>query len=144
MGKGIHTFKPIRRQLGFWCGFFISVILINVHFLLNSGSMILGVPLVFLIAIFIFLFFPFIKNQQIIINNEGIRVFTYGRVNRLMFCKHLKEIVVKDNEVISYRFEKKGRYFQISPRAYYDGEALASLFSALNNKCRGIVSVVEK
>ena len=144
MGNDIHIFKPIRRQLGFWCGFFVLCIFINVHFLLDSGSMILCIPLVLLIGMFIVLFAPLVKNQIIVLNNEDIRVFEFGRINRLVFCEHLKQIVVKGNEVISYQFETNRRYFQISPRAYYDGEELASIFSDLKNKCRGIVSVVEK
>ena len=77
-------------------------------------------------------------------DNKVIRIFTFGRRNELVFCKHLKQIVIKDNEAISYRFEKKGKYFQISPRAYYDDEELASLFSNLSNKCKGVIPVVEK
>lgn len=144
MGNDIHIFRPIRRQLGFWCGFFFLGILINVHFLLDSGSMILCVPLVFLIGMFIFLFVPFLKNQRVMLNNEDIRVIAFGRINGLVFCKHLRQIVFKENEAISYRFENNGRCFQISPRAYYDGEELASIFSEFKNKCIGIVSVVEK
>jgi hypothetical protein len=144
MGNDIHLFKPIRRQLGFWCGLLFSGILINLHFVVDSGSIILYLLLVFLLVSFIILFVPFLKNQKILIDNEDIRLFTFGRINALVFCKHLKQIVVKDNEAISYRFEKNGRYFQISPRAYYDGGDLASLFSNLKNKCRGIISVVEK
>ncbi len=106
--------------------------------------MIFYVSLVFLIVIFIILFVPFLKNQKIIVNNEDILLFTFGRINRLVFCENLREIVVKEEIVVSYRFEKNGRYYQISPRAYYDSEELESLFSHLNKKCKGIISVVEK
>jgi hypothetical protein len=144
MGNDVHFFQPIRRELGFWCGLFFIGILINVRFLLDNGSMILFLPLVFLIGIFVLLFMPFLKNQKIMMNNEVIHIFAFGRRNELVFCKHLKQIVVKENEAISYRFKKNGRHFQISPRAYYDDEELASLFSNLSNKCKGVISVVEK
>ncbi len=106
--------------------------------------MIFYVSLLFLIAIFIILFVPFLKNQKIIVNNEDILLFTFGRISRLVFCENLREIVVKEKRIVSYRFEKNGRHYQISPRAYYDSEELESLFSHLNNKCSNIVSVVEK
>ena len=106
--------------------------------------MILYVSLVFLIGMFVFLFVPFLKNQKLIITDEDIRLFTFGRMNRLMFCKHLKEIVVKEKEAVSYRFENSGKYYQISPRAYYESEELKSIFNDLMEKCESIVSVVEK
>jgi hypothetical protein len=144
MGNDVHFFQPIRRELGFWCGLLFIGILINVRFLLDNGSMILFFPLVFLIGIFVLLFVPFLKNQKIMMYNKVIHIFTFGRRNELVFCKHLKQIVIKDNEAISYRFEKNGKYFQISPRAYYENEELALLFSNLSNKCKGVIPVVEK
>jgi len=144
MGNDIYLFQPIRRELGFWCGSLFIAILINVRFLLDNGSMIFLLPLVFLIGVFILLFVPFLKNQKIIMDNEVIRIYSFGRRNELVFCKHLRQIVMKDNEAISFRFEKHGKYYQISPRAYYDDEELASLFYNLSNKCKGVISVVEK
>ena len=144
MGNDIYLFQPIRRELGFWCGLFFIAILLNVRFLLDNGSMILFLPLVFLIGIFILFFVPFVKNQKIMMDNGVICIFTFGRKNELVFCKHLKQIVVIGKEAISYRFEKNGKYFQISPRAYYDDEELASLFSNLSNKSKGVISVIEK
>lgn len=144
MGNDVHFFQPIRSALGFWCGLIFIAIIINVRFLLDNGSMMLFLPLVFLIGVFILLFMPFLKNQKIMMDNKVIHIFTFGRRNELMFCKHLKQIVVKDNEAISYRFDKNGRYFQISPRAYYDDEEMASLFYKLSNKCKGVITVVER
>ena len=139
-----HLFQPIRLQIGVWCGFIFLGILVNVRYLLSNSSVILYVSLVFMVGLFILLFIPILRNQKLIINNGDIRLFAFGRINRLVFCEHLKEIVVRDNEAVSYRFENNGRYFQISPRAYYNSEELASLFDNLNNRCRNIVSVVEK
>jgi len=144
MGNDIHLFQPIRVQLGFWCGLFFIAILINVRIIIDSDSMVLGLPLALLIGVFTFLFVPFLKNQKIIINNQDIRLFTFGRINELVFCKHINKVVVKENKVISYQFEKNGKYFQISPLAYYDDEELASLLSNLTDKYNGIISVVEK
>lgn len=46
-------------------------------------------------------------------DNEVIRIFTFGRRNELVFCKHLKQIVVKENKAISYRFEKTADIFKL-------------------------------
>jgi hypothetical protein len=87
---------------------------------------------------------PFLKNQKLIVSGEDIDLFTFGRTNKLVFCKHLKEIVVKQNEILSYRFEKDGKYYQVSPGAYYDSEELKLLFNDLNRNCKGIVSIVQR
>ena len=144
MGKEVNFFKPDRRQIGFWCAFISLGFIINVHYLLDSSSISLYVSLIFLVGMFIFLFVPFLKNQKLIVSDEDIRLFTFGRISRLIFCKHLKEIVVKDDEIISYRFEKNGKYYQISPGAYYASEELKLLFNNLSSKCKSIVSVVQK
>ena len=114
------------------------------RYLLDSSSVILYVSLIILVGMFVFLFMPFLKNQKLIVSDEDINLFTFGRINRLIFCKHLTEIVVKENEIVSYRFEKSGKYYQVSPGAYYDSEKLKLLFNDLNKKCKSIVSIVQR
>jgi hypothetical protein len=87
---------------------------------------------------------PFLKNQKLIVSGKDINLFTFGRTNRLVFCKHLRELVIRQNEIISYRFEKDGKYYQVSPGAYYDNEELKLLFNDLNKKCKSIVSIVQR
>ena len=144
MDNEVHFFQPDRRRVGFWCAFIFLGIILNVRYLLGSGSVILYASLILLVGMFVFLFMPFLKNQKLIVSGKDINLFTFGRTNRLVFCKHLKEIVVKQNEILSYRFEKDGKYFQVSPGAYYDREELKLLFNGLNKKCKGIVSIVQR
>ena len=144
MGNEVHFFQPDRRRVGFWCAFIFLGIILNVRYLLGSGSVILYASLILLVGMFVILFMPFLKNQKLIVSGEDIVQFTFGRTNRLVFCKHLKEIVVKQNETISYRFENVGKYYQISPGAYYDREELKLLFNDLNKKCKSIVSIVQR
>ena len=120
MGNEVHFFQPDRRRVGFWCAFIFLGIILNVRYLLGSGSVILDASLILLVGMFVILFMPFLKNQKLIVSGEDIDLFTFGRTNKLLFCKHLKEIVVKQNEILSYRFEKDGKYYQVSPGAYYD------------------------
>jgi hypothetical protein len=144
MGNEVHLFQPDRRQLGFWCAFVLLGIAVNVRYLLGSSSVILYASLIFLVGMFIFLFMPFLKNQKLIVSDEDIKLFTFGRMNKLLFCQHLREIVVKENEIVSYRFEKSGKHYQVSPGAYYDSEVLRLLFADLNKKCKTIVSIVQR
>lgn len=144
MGNEVHFFQPDRRRVGFWCAFIFLGIILNVRYLLGSGSVILYASLILLVGMFVILFMPFLKNQKLIVSGEDIDLFTFGRTNKLLFCKHLKEIVVKQNEILSYRFEKDGKYYQVSPGAYYDSEELKLLFTDLNRNCKGIVSKVQR
>ena len=144
MGNEVHFFQPDRRRVGFWCAFIFLGIIFNVRYLLGSGSVILYASLILLVGMFVILFMPFLKNQKLIVSGKDINLFTFGRTNRLVFCKHLKEIVVKQNEILSYRFEKDGKYYQVSPGAYYDSEELKLLFTDLNRNCKGIVSKVQR
>ena len=144
MGNEVHFFQPDRRRVGFWCAFIFLGIILNVRYLLGSGSIILYVTLILLVGMFVFLFMPFLKNQKLIVSGEDINLFTFGRTNRLVFCKHLEEIIIKQNEIISYRFEKDGKYYQVSPGAYYDSEELKLLFNDLNKNCKSRVSIVQR
>ena len=144
MDNEVHFFQPDRRRVGFWCAFIFLGIILNVRYLLGSGSVILYASLILLVGMFVFLIMPFLKNQKLIVSGKDINLFTFGRTNRLVFCKHLKEIVVKQNEILSYRFEKDGKYYQVSPGAYYDSEELKLLFNDLNKKCKSRVSIVQR
>ena len=144
MSNEVHFFQPDRRRIGFWCAFIFLGIILNVRYLLDSGSVILYASLILLVGMFVFLFMPFLKNQKLIVSGRDIKLFTFGRINSLVFCKHLKEIVVKQDEIISYRFENGGKYYQISPGAYYDSEELKLIFNDLNKKCKSIVSIVQR
>ena len=144
MDNEVHFFQPDRRRVGFWCAFIFLGIILNVRYLLGSGSVILYASLILLVGMFVILFMPFLKNQNLIVTGKDINLFTFGRTNRLVFCKHLKEIVVKHDEIISYRFENDGKYYQVSPGAYYDSEELKSLFNDLNKKCKSTVSIVQR
>lgn len=144
MSNKNNLFKPARRQIGFWCVCILLGIIVNVHYLLSNGNLALYVSLVLLVGIFVILFMPFLKNQKVVVSGDEICLFTFGRINRLKFCGHIKEIVVKEKEIVSYRFEKDGNNYQISPKAYYDSQELELLFNNLNKKCGNVVSVVQK
>ena len=144
MCNKLHAFQPKRIGIGFWCSLIFLGILVNMHYLLNDSSLFFYIPLFFLIGMFVFLFVPFLKNQKLLISDKELIVFTFGYSNKLNFCMHLKEIVVKENEIVSYRFENNGKYFQISPEAYYENEELKELFTNLKEKCKELISIIER
>ena len=144
MDNKSYAFQPKRINIGFWCCLFFLGILAHIYYLANSSSMLLYVSLFFMIGMFIFLFVPFVKNQRLLIKNQEIIIFSFNKPNKLKFCVNLKEIVVKENEIVSYRFENKGKYYQISPQAYYANKELKELFLDLNERCKKIIAVVDR
>ena len=144
MCNKVILFKPHRRQIVFLCACILLGIIINVRYLLSNGTLSLYLTLFFLVGLFVIFFMPFLKNQKIVVSGDEVCLLAYGRINRLIFCNHIKEVVVKDQEIVSYRFEKDGNYYQISPKAYHDSRELELLMSNLCNKCENIVSVVHK
>lgn len=87
---------------------------------------------------------PFLKNQKLLIEGNNLIIFTFGKKNRLRFSEDIEELVVKDNEIVSFRFNKDGKYYQISPDAYYDSTDLKEIFKKLLENNNINVSVVEK
>lgn len=51
-------------------------------------------------------------------------IFTFGQQNVLDIVKDLQELVVHEDEIVSFRFEKEGNYFQISPSSYFEKNEL--------------------
>lgn len=143
MSSEIHLYKPVRSQVAFLCICTFLGISLNVYYLLDNRSVALYCSLFILASIFVFLFLPFIKNQKLIISDDEICLFSYGKANKLNICNHLNEIVVKDKEIVSYRLENDGDCYQISPKAYYESEELNATLNTLYVKCKNTVSVVQ-
>ena len=91
---------------------------------------------------FIFFVFPLLKYQKILVVNNTLKLSTFRKNNTLNFTNDLYEVVVKDSEVVSYRFEKDGKYFQISPDAYIKSEELKSILNRLFKKIKRKIVVV--
>lgn len=81
---------------------------------------------------------------KLLVSGDELRVFSFGKMNCLNFSKNLQEIVVKDSEVVSYRFERDGMFYQISPYSYYESDELRGIFKDLMKKTKVSVSVIER
>lgn len=136
-------FKPARRRVLTWIIFIAVAMFFNIYFLLKSSGIILYFPLTFLFMMFLILLMSVFKNQKISISGDNIDIYSFGRKNRLKFSKNIEEIVVKDSEIVSYRFEKDGKYYQISPYAYYRDNELKILFKNLMKETKNSILVVE-
>jgi hypothetical protein len=144
MSVEINIFRPTRLKIGMLCFMILTAILINLYSLLESHEIPLYFSLFLLLVAFVYLFVPLLKNQKLVIENENIKLFSFGNSYDLTFASDLFEIVVKDSEVISYRLKKEGMYFQISPYAYYDGDELNGILNDLYSKVENPVSIVER
>ena len=117
---------------------------LNVYILTESTGVFPYLSLAFLSVALIIFFFPLLKNQKIAITNEIIRISSFGKLSELSFFEDLSEVVVKDSEIASYRFEKFGKYYQISPYAYYEGKQLNAILANLYKRMERHVAVVER
>lgn len=120
MEEDIYIFKPNRMSTGMLCVALIVMLAVNIYLLTEYNSIWLYVPLVVLSFAFVIFIFPVIKNQRIILSGKKMYLFVFGQPNEIDIEKDLKEVVVRRGEVVSYRFEKDGTYFQISPASYHD------------------------
>jgi hypothetical protein len=139
-----NIFKPARRGLAAWCSIIFVAISINIYFLSKNNSFIIYFSLVLLTVLLLSLSMPLFRNQKFVIKGNNIRIFHFRKVNNLKFSRDLYEIVVKDSEIVSYRFSRKGKYYQISPYGYYKYEELKSIFTSLMKKTKNTISVVER
>jgi len=142
MNKKVYIFYPMLRPISFFCGMIFLTILINTYYLIANNSRILFILLILLSGIFIFMFMPLLKNQKLILSGDEVIIFSFGKKNSLKFSKDLEEIEVKENEIASYRFNKKGKHYQVSPDAYYESTELKNIFNTLFKKNKINVSVV--
>jgi len=144
MEEGVFIYMPRRKMVGVACFIVLLLLAVNLYLLTMSLSIWLLISLFVLFGIFVFLFMPLLKNQKVMLSGRKLILFTFGKKNSLDITKDLEEIVVHEDEVISYRFEKDGKYFQLSPSSYYEGEELKENLESTLKRYNLIVSVVSK
>jgi len=142
MGKDIQIFFPARRRVAVWCGIVFGAVLLNMYYLRGSSGYLFYFPLILLTGLFFFMLMPLLRNQRLLITGKEIRLYSFGRRIGLSFSENLREIVVRQSEIVSYRFEKDARFYQISPRAYYESEILKKILAKLMKKQKTTAAVV--
>jgi hypothetical protein len=99
--------------------------------------------LITFLIVFGSLFLAIIRNQKIIITGDDLTIYSFGKENNLKFSKDLVQVVSKNNDIVSYRFEKDGNHYQVSPKAYPD-KNLGELLKLKLKSNKSIISIVER
>ncbi|MGM0453383.1 MAG: hypothetical protein ACQERN_09490, partial [Thermodesulfobacteriota bacterium] len=84
-------------------------------------------------GLFVFFAFPVLKNQIIEVTNKSIILYNFGYGIELK-PDDLYKVIKRKGRISSYRFQRGGYRFQISPSGYYNAEKLQELFDKLFDK----------
>ena len=101
----------------------------------------------FLISVFVFIVFlrPVIENRRVRIENGNVTfLHRMGVPLTFSIAESLYEIVTKNDEYRSFRFESEGRKMQLSPQAYKDGDRLMKQIKDIIKREGVVVQIIEK
>ena len=93
------------------------------------GAVALGRPIIFFTHVTI------TKGKRISIR------YWVGKGYSGLISKTLYEVVVKNDEIVSYRFRIQNKLFQISPAGYIQGDELAAAFNSCITKKKLVISI---
>lgn len=101
----------------------------------------------FLVAVFVFIAFlrPVFEKRRVRIENGNI-IFKHriGPPLTVSIAESLYEIVTKDDEIKSFRFETGKRKIQVSPEGYKDGDNLMKEIKDVINRDKIVVQIIEE
>ncbi len=125
------TFYPRRKGIGAlgFCALVLSTFLVW-HCLAAEKGLLLVVCSIVMIGVSVFLLVPFFRNQIIQIGDEKLILYFFGKTTELR-AENFTGLVCRKNGVISYRFSKGWRGYQVTPHAYYNGEKLRGMISRM-------------
>ena len=101
----------------------------------------------FLVTVFIFIAFlrPVIEKRRVRIENGNITfLHRIGPPLTVSIAESLYEIVTKDDEIRSFRFQTEKRKIQVSPEGYKDGGRLMKQIKDVIKREEIIVQISEK
>jgi len=100
-----------------------------------------------LVSVFIFiaLLRPVIEKRRVRIENGKITfLHRIGPPLTVSIAESLYEIVTKDDEFRSFRFETEKRKIQVSPKGYNDGDRLMKQIKDVIKREKIVVQIIEK
>ena len=100
-----------------------------------------------LVSVFIFIAFlrPVIEKRRVRIENGNITfLYRIGRPLTISIAESLYEIVSKDDEFKSFRFETGKRKIQVSPEGYKDGDNLMKELKDVIKRNKIAVPIIEE
>jgi hypothetical protein len=101
----------------------------------------------FLVAVFVFIAFlrPVLEKRRVRIENGNITFkHRIGPPLTVSIAESLYEIVAKDDEIKSFRFNTGKRRIQVSPDGYKDGNNLMQEIKDVINRDEIVVQIIEK
>ena len=100
---------------------------------LNTSSVLQLAISVILFIVFTFLLITFLRSQTVEINDNQIFLIIFSR--KIEVDKNdLYEIVVRNDKIMSYRFNSNNNFNQISPSGYSDSDQMNAMLNKLLSK----------
>ena len=144
MNEPDSIYKPILMPIGIISLIVLVMIVVNIYYLTVYLSIWLFILCILMCGVFIYFFMPIVKNQKLILNGRQLTMYSFGKQYNLDLKKDLEELVIENDEVISYRFQKDGMYYQLSPKSYYNGNELKDKLEDFYKKSKFETRVIIK
>ena len=126
-------FYPNRGFISILSIITLSIFVYNLIAWLNTSSVLQLAISVILFIVFTFLLITFLRSQTVEINDNQIFLIIFFRkidVNK----NDLYEIVVRNDKIMSYRFNSNNNFNQISPSGYSDSDQMNAMLNKLLSK----------
>ncbi|RNC67348.1 MAG: hypothetical protein ED859_15110 [Desulfuromonadales bacterium] len=144
MQNELHVFLPARQVIIIYSIVLGLLMTLSMVLVIKYGGILLWILLLLTTFAFIFVFVPVLRNTKMLMFGNDIKLSIYGKWHDMNFSKDLFEIVVKGNEVQSYRFKCNGNFYQISPNSYYEADEVSKLLGKLLEKYKGSISIINR
>ena len=126
-------FYPNRGFISILSIITLSIFVYNFIAWLNTSSVLQLAISVILFIVFTFLLITFLRSQTVEINDNQIFLIIFSR--KIEVDKNdLYEIVVRNDKIMSYRFNSNNNFNQISPSGYSDSDQMNAMLNKLLSK----------
>jgi hypothetical protein len=137
MNNELHIFLPVRQAIVIYSIVLGLIMTLSTVLVIKYGGCIFWTLQLLTTLAFIFVFVPVLRNSKMLICGNDIKLSIFGKWHSIDFSNDLFEIVVKGDEVQSYRFKSNGNHYQISPLSYYEADEANKLLRKLLKKHKG-------
>ena len=126
-------FYPNRGFISILSIIALSIFVYNFIAWLNTSSVLQLAISVILFIVFTFLLITILRSQTVEINDNQIFLIIFSR--KIEVDKNdLYEIVVRNDKIMSYRFNSNNNFHQISPSGYSDSDQINAMLNKLLSK----------
>jgi len=124
------TFRPDTTLVVVWCVVFLALSGGAFLFWLWFGGALPLCAVALAVILFLIFLYPLLRDQVVEVGGGKIALRHHGRKVELGKAD-LVEIVERGKDVLSYRFEKGGFQWQITPAAYVEDEEMRKRFKEI-------------